>query len=80
LIGIVEDMNLQQGIANSFDVKLEAVQDALVAANAGVRQDALNKLVAFANAVEAQRGKVLTDEQADELVIYAGWIIAAFSG
>jgi len=76
LIGIVEDMNLQQGIGNSFDVKLEAVQDALVAANAGVREDAVNKLGAFVNAVEAQRGKQLTDAQAHELVIYADWIIA----
>ena len=79
LIGIVEDMNLQQGIANSLDVKLEAVQDALVAANAGVRQDAVNKLEAFINAVEAQRGKVLTDEQADQLVNYANRIIATLS-
>jgi hypothetical protein len=44
LIGIVEDMNLQQGIENSLDAKLEAVHDALVAANAGVREDAVNKL------------------------------------
>ena len=80
LIGIVEDMNLQQGIANSLDAKLEAVQDALVAANAGVREDAVNKLEAFINSVEAQRGKALTDSQADELVIYAGLIIAALGG
>jgi len=80
LIGIVKGMNLQQGIENSFDVKLEAVQDALVAANAGVRQDAVNKLEAFINSVEAQRGKALTDAQADELVNYANRIIVALSG
>jgi parallel beta-helix repeat protein len=76
LIGIVEAMNLQQGIENSFDVKLEAAQDALVAANAGIREDAVNKLKAFVNAVEAQRGKVVTGEQADQLVNYANRIIA----
>jgi len=76
---IVEDMNLQQGIENSLDAKLEAMQDALVAANAGVREDAVNKLEAFVNAVEAQRGKQLTDAQADELVFYADWIISALS-
>ena len=79
LIATVESMNLQQGIENSFDVKLEAVQDALVAANAGVREDAVNKLEAFINAVEAQRGKVLTDEQANLLVNYANRIIEALS-
>ncbi|UCE18252.1 MAG: right-handed parallel beta-helix repeat-containing protein [Gemmatimonadota bacterium] len=80
LISTVESMNLQQGIENGLDAKLEAVQDALVAANAGVRSDAINKLEAFINAVEAQRGKQLTDEQADELVDYANRIIANLGG
>ena len=80
LIATVESMNLQHGIENSLDAKLEAVQDALVAANAGVRSDAINKLEAFINAVEAQRGKELTDIQADELVDYANRIIAALGG
>ncbi len=80
LISFVEEMeDLPQGIENSLVAKLEAVQDALVAANAEVREDAVNKLEAFVNAVEAQRDKALTDAQADELVTYAGWIIAKLS-
>jgi hypothetical protein len=68
LIELVESFNLQQGIANSLDGKLQNVLDALVAANAGKRQDAINKLEAFINAVEAQRAKELTNEQADILI------------
>ncbi len=71
----VEDMNLQQGIENGLDAKLENAQQALEAANAGNRQDAINKLEAFINAVEAQRGKKLTNEQADHLVAKAQEII-----
>ena len=80
LIATVESMNLQQGIENSLDVKLEAARDALFAANAGNRNDAINKLEAFVNAVEAQRGKQLTDEQADELVSLANDIISTLGG
>lgn len=67
---IVAAFNLSQGISNSFDAKLEAAQGALEAANAGMRQDAANKLEAFIQAVTAQRGKEITTLQADELI---GW-------
>lgn len=73
-------MNLQQGIENSLDAKLENAQDALLAANAGNRNDAVNKLEAFVNAVEALRGKALTDAQADQLVSVANSIIAILLG
>ena len=76
----VEDMNLQQGIDNSLDAKLQAVQDALVSANADLRNDAINKLEAFINAVEAQRGGKLTDAQANQLVALANNIISALGG
>jgi hypothetical protein len=75
LIDAVEGLNLQQGIDSSFDAKLEAARDSLNAANAGNRSDAIIKLEAFTNAVVAQRGKKLTDEQVDQLVSYAGCII-----
>lgn len=71
----VESFNLQQGIANSFDAKLQNVQDALTAANAGLRQDAINKLEAFKAACEAQRDKMLTSDQADALIRDANYII-----
>ena len=60
--------NLQQGLSNSLDTKLGLVEQALVAANTGNRADAANKLQAFNNEVEAQRGEKLTDAQANELV------------
>ena len=80
VIATIEDMNLQQGIDNNLDAKLQAVQDALVAANADLRNDAINKLEAFINAAEAQRGNKLTDEQATQLVNAANGIILALGG
>jgi len=68
LIDLVQSMNLQQGIDNSLDAKLTAVLHALEALNADQRNDAINKLNAFINEVEAQRGKKLTNEQADYLI------------
>jgi len=68
LIDTVELMNLQQGIDNSLDAKLDNALDSLEAFNAEQRNDAVNKLNAFINAVEAQRGNKLTDDQANELI------------
>jgi hypothetical protein len=76
LSALVQSFNLQQGIANSLDKKLENARAALDAANAGQRSDALNKLQAFINSVEAQRGSELTDAQADALVASARRIMA----
>ena len=75
LIKLVESFNLQRGIENSLDAKLQNARAALVAANAGQRQDAINKMQAFINEVEAQRGKWLTDEQADALIDISNAII-----
>jgi len=68
LIKDVENMNLQQGIDNSLDAKLTAALNALEALNADQRNDAINKLYAFIKEVEVQRGKKLTNEQADYLI------------
>ena len=59
--------NLKQGIANSLDAKLQRVRDALAAAGAGDRPSTCNQLDAFLNEVAAQRGKALTEAQADDL-------------
>lgn len=75
LVQIIEEMNLQNGIENSLDSKLDNAQDALDAANSGDRQDAINKLIAFINAVNAQRGNKLTEEEADYLIAKAQEII-----
>jgi sugar lactone lactonase YvrE len=77
LSGVVQDLNFQQGISNSLDGKLQNALEALNAANAGDRQDASNKLMAFINAVNAQRGHQITDPQADELVALAMRILAS---
>jgi len=76
LASIVQSFNLQQGIANSLDAKIQNALDAMTAANAGDRSDAANKLTAFINSVEAQRGKELTNAQADTLEALARRILA----
>ncbi|MCX6543536.1 MAG: PKD domain-containing protein, partial [Acidobacteria bacterium] len=76
LSALVVSYNLKQGIANSLDEKLQSLVAALEAANAGQRNDAANKLGAFINAVEAQRGHALNDAQADQLEALARRILA----
>jgi hypothetical protein len=79
LIDDVMDLNLQQGIENSLDAKLEAASNALADLNENNDVAAINSLQAFINAVEAQRGQDLTDELADELVERAQAIIDSLS-
>ena len=76
LINDVAELNLASGMANALDAKLQNALDALKAANEGQRNDAVNKLQAFMNSVEAQAGKALTQEQADQLLSAALEIIA----
>lgn len=61
-------LNLQTGLSNSLDAKLTAVFDALTDLNENNDASALNRLNAFINEVEAQRGKKITDAQADYLI------------
>ena len=61
-------LNFKAGLSNALDAKLEHARDALLAANAGNRQDAANALDAFVNSVEAQRGKEISDKDADILI------------
>ncbi|MBI3290364.1 hypothetical protein HYZ78_03120 [Candidatus Microgenomates bacterium] len=79
LIDTVESFNLQQGINNSLDAKLDAALNALDDLNENNDQAAINSLQAFINAVEAQRGSQITNEQADELVNRAQEIINTLS-
>lgn len=58
-----------------MDSKLTNVLSSIQALNAGQRSDAVNKLYAFINAVEAQRGKEITNDQANYLVSEAQNII-----
>jgi PKD repeat protein len=75
LTDMVSTYNLKQGITNSLDSKIQNIIAAFSAANAGDRQDVKNKLQAFINSVEAQRGKELTNAQADALESLAGRIL-----
>jgi parallel beta-helix repeat protein len=80
LIDTVAEMNLQQGIDNSLDAKLDAAFNALDDVNENNNVAAINSLNAFKNAVEAQRDGKLTGAQADELIAQADSIIAMLGG
>ena len=71
LIEVVEEMNLQKGIQNGLDAKLQSALDALNSANNGQQATAVSKLNAFINQVEGQRGNQLTNAQADQLIAFA---------
>ncbi len=74
LIALVRGMNLHKGIENSLISKLRGAKAAL---ERGQQHVAINKLNAFINQVKAQRGKKVTEDQADELIAYANGIISA---
>jgi parallel beta-helix repeat protein len=76
LILDVEKLNSKEGIINSLDAKLQNALDALDAANAGQRQDAINKMEAFINAVLAQSGNQISEVDAALLIAQAEDIIA----
>jgi hypothetical protein len=77
VIVLVESMNLAHGIENALDAKLQNAIDALNAANGGNRADAINKLSAFINTVQAQSGNKLTVAEADQLIAAANRIITS---
>jgi len=76
LAELVIATDAKQGILSSLDAKLGALQQALGAANAGSRSDAVNKLGAFMNDVTAQSGRALTQQQASQLIAAAQQIQA----
>jgi len=72
LIEIVEGMDLPDWTASSLTSKLDNVISSLYDDQDNAT---INKLEAFINEVEAQRGKKLTEAQADELIALANQII-----
>lgn len=76
LISNVLALNLEAGISNSLDSKLQNARDALGRAREGDVTAATHMLEACMGSIEAQRGKKLTDQQADELLDSARYIIA----
>jgi hypothetical protein len=75
LVGDVIGLNLQTGITNSLDAKLDSVLGALEDLNANNDVAAINSLQAFINAVLAQRGNHIPEVDADALITSAQAII-----
>ena len=63
----VQSLRLPHGIENSLVRKAE---NAFAELNAGNTEEAINILRAFINQVEAQRGKKISEEDADMLIQY----------
>jgi len=64
----VIDLNLQSGIENSLDAKLDAALKAIDDINENNNVAAINTLQGFINAVEAQRGNKIPEVDADDLI------------
>lgn len=75
LVDLVYSLNLQNGIENSLDAKLDSALNALDDINQNNDVAAINSLYAFINAVEAQRDSKITSAEADELIALAQRII-----
>jgi hypothetical protein len=71
----VIDLNAKNGISNSSDAKMETVLQAVDELNKDNDVAAINTLSAFINAVNAQRGDKLSEEDADSLIGAAQHII-----
>ena len=72
LIETIETETLHRGTENSLTAKLKG---AIHLMGIGNENGAIHKLMGFINQVEAQRGKKLTDDQADYLTTEAKRII-----
>ena len=80
LISDVVALNLQQGISNSLDAKLDAALQALDDVNQNNNVAAINSLQAFINFVDAQRGGQISDADADALIAATQEIITLLGG
>lgn len=72
----VISLNLQVGIVNNLDAKLDAASQALNDVNQNNNVAAINSLQAFIGAVGAQRGKLISVVDADALIAAVQAIIA----
>ena len=69
---VIKELELPQGTENALLTSINNAQKSLDKGNDGA---AINQLRAFINKVEAQRGKKISDEDADMLIEYANSII-----
>ena len=79
LIDAVMELNLSNGLETMLDAKLAAAFQALADINQNNNVAAINSLQAFINAVEAQRGKTLSDGDATALIAAAQAIVDLLS-
>lgn len=79
LVENVMTININQGISNSLDGKLSSALEAMDDANESNDVSAINRMQAFINAVEAQRGNQITEADADNLIAAAQEIITELS-
>ena len=75
LVNTVIALNLNRGIGNSLDAKLDNSLRALEDANANNDTAAVNALNAFINETDAQRGSHIENNDADTLIADAQYII-----
>ena len=80
LVDDVVALNLQQGISNSLDAKLDAALQALEDLREGNDQAVLNVLQAFITQVAAQSGNQISEVDGAELIASAQEIIDLLSG
>jgi len=84
MFGILSDdidaIDLPKGTENSLNASLDTAMKVLEDSNPKNDVAAINSLEAFINKIEAQRGKKISDGDADVLIAKAQDIIAALSG
>ena len=74
------DLNLNSGLGNALDRKIQNALDALDMVQLGNNSSAIRIMYAFIQSVEAQRDKALSEEEADDLVAAAETIILFLEG
>ena len=77
LADLILEINLQAGISNALDSKLNSVFSALDDQNENNDVAALNSMYAFCSSVSAQTGKKLSVDEANSLINAANGIIGA---
>lgn len=75
LLTAITNLNLKKGLANSLDVKLQSAKRALEDMRNNNDVAARGSMTALVNAVDAQRGKGLTQTEADGLILLADSVI-----
>ena len=75
LVQAVVNLNIEHGVVNGLDAKLDAALSSLDDLNENNDSSAVNKLEAFINSVEQQSGDVIPEGDAEDLIAAAQAII-----